>query len=424
MFTEKMIISTSQNQKEILLWAENSGTIAFQYNDENLRTFIPKNKLKVIDSNLFSEYFIYLHENKSIFNIWLTSSTQFYTKFSVTDEKISCFEISNDKIFLFVGSFNGNLFIYNLNSGILNKNIKICKDEILKIDFITNFVLILTKEKLSLFLFGNIIQGKKELPREIYFFENNNSIYNNFIIHNKKYIFLFGNSSHILCLNLDNFQVEKMFIIENLINKIDNLIIDYDNNIYFSNNTLEIYSFQLNNYKNNETHQIKLEKNNSILIQNVKNLNSNITIFILGTRNNIITGHEDGKICIWQNKSKVNPFFNFEKMYQIHKGKITNLILINKPISQYGLNFNKKIKECIISNKQIKDLKDITLKQNDKFENEIENYISNYNDNLINEAMLYYLKDERKVQSTNNLENNNLKNKQNSKKKIMEKYIN
>ena len=38
--------------------------------------------------------------------------------------------------------------------------------------------------------------------------------------------------------------------------------------------------------------------------------------------------------------------------------------------------------------------------------------------------MLYYLKDERKVQSTNNLENNNLKNKQNSKKKIMEKYIN
>ena len=215
-----------------------------------------------------------------------------------------------------------------------------------------------------------------------------------------------------------------MFIIENLINKIENLIIDYDNNIYFSNNTLEIFSFQLNNYKNNETHQIKLLKDNSILIQNVKNLNSNITIFILGTRNNIITGHEDGKICIWQNKSKANPFFNFEKMYQIHKGKVTNLILINKPISQYGLNFNKKIKECVISNKQIKELKDITLKQNDLFENEIENYISNYNDNLINETILYYLKDERKVQKNNNLENNNLKNKQNSKKKIMEKYIN
>ena len=58
------------------------------------------------------------------------------------------------------------------------------------------------------------------------------------------------------------------------------------------------------------------------------------------------------------------------------------------------------------------------------FENEIENYISNYNDNLINETILYYLKDERKVQKNNNLENNNLKNKQNSKKKIMEKYIN
>ena len=111
-------------------------------------------------------------------------------------------------------------------------------------------------------------------------------------------------------------------------------------------------------------------------------------------------------------------------MYQIHKGRVTNLFLINKPISQYGLNFNKKIKECIISNKQIKDLKDITLKQSNLFENEIENYISNYNDNLINEVMLYYLKDERKIQRNNNLENNNLKSKQNSKKKIMEKYIN
>ena len=424
MFTEKMIISTSQNQKEIELWAENSGTIAFQYNDENLRTFIPKNKLKVIDSNLFSEYFIYLHENKSIFNIWLTSSTQFYNKFSVTDEKISCFEISNDKIFLFVGTINGNLFIYNLHCGILIKNIKICKDEIFKIDFVKYYILILTKEKLSLFLFGNIIQGQKELPREIFFFENNNSIYNNFIIHNKKYIFLYGISSQILILDLDNFQVEKIFIIENLINKIENIIIDFENNIYFSNGTLEIYSFQLNNYKNNETHQIKLLKDNSILIQNVKNFNSNITIFILGTRNNIITGHENGKICIWKNKSKANPFFHFEKMYQIHKGRVTNLLLINKPISQYGLNFNKKMKECIISNKQIKDLKDITLKQSNLFENEIENYISNYNDNLINEVMLYYLKDERKIQRNNNLENNNLKSKQNSKKKIMEKYIN
>jgi hypothetical protein len=230
-------------------------------------------------------------------------------------------------------------------------------------------------------------------------------------------------------LDLDNFQVEKIFIIENLINKIENIIIDFENNIYFSNGTLEIYSFQLKNYKNNETHQIKLLKDHSILIQNVKNFNSNITIFILGTRNNIITGHENGKICIWKNKSKANPFFHFEKMYQIHKGRVTNLLLINKPISQYGLNFNKKIKECIISNKQIKDLKDITLKQSNLFENEIENYISNYNDNLINEVMLYYLKDERKIQRNNNLENNNLENnnlksKQNSKKKIMEKYIN
>ena len=36
------------------------------------------------------------------------------------------------------------------------------------------FILILNKEKLPLYLFGNVIQGKKELPKEIFFFENTN----------------------------------------------------------------------------------------------------------------------------------------------------------------------------------------------------------------------------------------------------------
>ena len=426
MFTDKMILSTSQNQKEILLWAENSGTIAFSYNDENLRTYIPNNKIRVIDSNLFSEFFIYLHENKSIFNIWDTSSTQFYTKFSVTDEKISCFEISYDKIFLFVGSFNGNLFIYNLSCGLLIKSIKLSNNEIIKIKCVKNFVLILNKEKLSLYLFGNVIQGKKELPKEIFFFENTNGNYNNFITYNRNYIFLYGDTFNILQLKLEDLQVCNSFLIENLNHKIENLIIN-DNTIYFSNNTLEIFSFQLNDYKLNETHNIKLTKDNSILIQNVKNLNSNISVFILGTRNNIITGHEDGKICIWINKSKVNPFFTFEKMYQIHKGKITNLLLINKPISQYGLNFNKNLQECIISNKQIKELKDVKIKQNDFFEKEIENYITNYNIHLIEEGIVDNLKTGKNICVKNINEdeiiNSEKKGKKNNKK-IIDKYIN
>ena len=58
----------------------------------------------------------------------------------------------------------------------------------------------------------------------------------------------------------------------------------------------------------------------------------------------MITGHEDGKIYIWGKKTVDAPLYSYENMYNLHKGAITNILLINKPISQYGLNFNKKNK--------------------------------------------------------------------------------
>ena len=46
LFNDKMLLSTSMKNKELLLWSENSGTVAFSYTDENLRTFIPTGKIK------------------------------------------------------------------------------------------------------------------------------------------------------------------------------------------------------------------------------------------------------------------------------------------------------------------------------------------------------------------------------------------
>ena len=63
----------------------------------------------------------------------------------------------------------------------------------------------------------------------------------------------------------------------------------------------------------------------------------NISTFLLGTKNNIITGHEDGKICIWKQNNANALFYTYANMFQIHKGSITNILLLNKPISQYGL---------------------------------------------------------------------------------------
>ena len=121
--------------------------------------------------------------------------------------------------------------------------------------------------------------------------------------------------------------------------------------IYFSNGIKDIFCFDSNEYKSQNSFEVKINKNNSSLFlpNNIKFSLGNISVFIFGIKNNIITGHEDGKICFWNKKTLNSLFYQYENMSQIHKGKITNILILNKPISQYGLNFNKQISECIVS---------------------------------------------------------------------------
>ena len=448
LFNEKMLLSTSMKNKEIYLWSENSGTIAFTYLDENLRTYIPYGKIKVIDPKLYSEFFIYLHENKSLFNVWKTSDSQYYSKFSCTeDDKISCFCISNDSQILYIGTCSGYIISYNLSFGKILRNVQITKGEILQMEQIENELIVLTNEKIFLFHFSSFLECEDNtiIPKELlgYNFknnflsenndDNNNYIYRNFFLENNQFIYLWNNNN-ILIINIDDFKPYKLFHIigENdeykKIAFIDKLVTQ-DGRIFFNNGIKDIFSFDSNEYKSENTFEVKINKNNSVLYlpNTVKFSLGNISIFLLGTKNNIITGHEDGKICFWQKKELNSLFYTYQNMSQIHKGKVTNILLINKPISQYGLNFNKNLQECIISNKQIKELKDVKIKQNDFFEKEIENYITNYNIDLIEEGIVDNLKTGKNfcVKNINEDEiiNSEKKGKKNNKKTI-DKYIN
>ncbi len=395
MFTDKMLISTSKNNKEIYLWAENSGTIAFTYIDENLRTYIPYSLFKVIDNDLFSEFFIYLHEGKNLFNIWKTSSSKVYSKFSITDEKINCFNFTYDKKFLFVGTINGSLILYDIENGIFISNKKISNNEIKQIELFKNFIYILSSEKIAKYNIGlNFFEYiKNDYINEINFFNLNNNINNynieNFIISElNKQLILYNNKNQIIFLNLKNLSLINIYNIQNNNNFLYNLIL-YENYLYFTDKIQNIYSFKLdNNIESNDTKYLNLNKENSILFSNNQKY-SNISIFTLGTRNNIITGHVDGKIIIWRKKN--DYYYIYEKVYHIHKGEVTNLILINKPISQYGLNFNIKVNEIQISDKHnLNELKDVLIKQNIKFNNYIDEYINIYNDDSINNEILKY----------------------------------
>ena len=194
LFNEKMLLSTSMKNKEIYLWSENSGTIAFTYLDENLRTYIPYGKIKVIDPKLYSEFFIYLHENKSLFNVWKTSDSQYYSKFSCTeDDKISCFCISNDSQILYIGTCSGYIISYNLSFGKILRNVQITKGEILQMEQIENELIVLTNEKIFLFHFSSFLECEDNtiIPKELlgYNFKNNflsenNDDNNNYIYRN------------------------------------------------------------------------------------------------------------------------------------------------------------------------------------------------------------------------------------------------
>ena len=388
MFTDKMILSSAKNHKDILLWAENSGTVAFTYTDENMRTFVPTNKIKVIDKNLYSEFFIYLHENKSLFTVWNTGSTKFHSKFSVSDDRVSSIDISYDGTLLLVGTVSGGLYLYNLMTGILLKSVKISKNELLSVKLYKSFIIILDKEKLCTYLLGNVMQGTNDvMPKDLFVYYNNgNAILDNFIIENDTG-FLY-NKSNIVMINLTNLTPIKIFNIEN--QEVNDLHVLYgDNNLYFTNRKNDIFMIKTANYPNKDTHHIKITRDNSVLLRpEVKNPPANITVFSFGSKGKMITGHEDGKIYIWGKKTVDAPLYSYENMYNLHKGAITNILLINKPISQYGLNFNKKINECLISEKQAKELKEINIRPNEKFDDFIGNYLDEVNEEIMNEGII------------------------------------
>ena len=210
----------------------------------------------------------------------------------------------------------------------------------------------------------------------------------------------------------ENEEYKKILFIDKLLTQ--------EGKIYFSNGIKDIFYFDSNEYKSENTFEVKINKNNSVLyLPNTAKFSlGNISIFIFGTKNNIITGHEDGKICFWNKKTSNSLFYTYENMSQIHKGKITNILILNKPISQYGLNFNKQISECNISKIQTKKIDKIKIKQNNKNLNAIENFIDKKIKDNMNSVLLELLNnDENEEENLKESEEENQNKKYKKKKK-------
>jgi hypothetical protein len=125
----------------------------------------------------------------------------------------------------------------------------------------------------------------------------------------------------------------------------------------------------------------------------------------------ILTGHDEGNIYIWERL--VNGLYKHINSFSQHKGTITNLISINRPISQYGLNFNANIEETIIKplKKQNTPLTtEISLHKSTTKQDYIERYLNRKRNNT-------KLRQEPIISKISNLDDNDF-----LKKKLNELY--
>jgi WD40 repeat protein len=116
-FNEKVILSTSKEDKRLLLWDDTNRCIIYTYEDSNVKTFVPNNKLLVIGQELYSEYILALQENKSLITIWKTNVTESAIRSVPIDERITCTSLTNNNKLLFLGTETGNIFISELFTG-------------------------------------------------------------------------------------------------------------------------------------------------------------------------------------------------------------------------------------------------------------------------------------------------------------------
>ena len=149
------------------------------------------------------------------------------------------------------------------------------------------------------------------------------------------------------------------------------------------------------------------------------------------TNKNIILGFEDGKIhvysyanlLIFNRSTPLKPNFLFSQ----HKGAITNISCVNRPISQYGLNFNNAIEEIIVktlkkpsmSYTDIIPMKISCVENENFFENLInknsdEKEYRKYNDYILDVKLEGKLSNKGGIEKLKNEVENNAKNKFNN----------
>lgn len=101
----------------------------------------------------------------------------------------------------------------------------------------------------------------------------------------------------------------------------------------------KVYYLKLDDMLSNRDNQQALKQEN---LQKIIQLENNITKIGVGSKY-LLLGYENGSIGMFD----INTF-GFSHNITNHKGHITNILSVNRPICQYGLNFNQNLSTLVI----------------------------------------------------------------------------
>jgi len=182
-------------------------------------------------------------------------------------------------------------------------------------------------------------------------------------------------------------------------------------------NNVKSTNLSFTNMNNNNINSLKASFPEPILDSDIPITTSTLT------NKNLLIGFEDGKIHVYSysnilNFNRLTPL-KANIIFSNHKGAITNIVCANRPISQYGLNFNNKIEEIIVralKKPSIPYTDIIPVKQGINTENYFDNLVK-YN---LNDSQYNFIGEINSDYSNTNLNSNSLSNSNNNK--TNEKY--
>ena len=380
MFNDKMILSTSKEDKKIFLWDENTSTTLYTYEDSYMKSYVAKDKLITIGKDLFSEYILALQENKSLISIWKTNSAECAIKCSPIEERITSLDlVENNKIIL-LSTETGRLFVYEVFSGNILSSDQVSNTEIYQVTSCLKdggLVLILSEDYLKLFKLESLLDSTTNSANSICEIPNFERLSKFLLMKELNILLLYGETHNKIAVHsFPKLQNKNSIYIESNENSD---IVDICHNyfqLYIAYNTGRVILINMNEILNSDLSSITLTI--GVNVFPIIQTESRISSFCIA-KNNLIVGHEDGKVTLWDklNHRQTNSFLQ-------HKGAITNVKCINRPVSQYGLNFNSAIEETAVKSLKKQSIgynNLISVKNSFKNEDFVDNFV---NDQLAN----------------------------------------